>query len=123
MTSLSRLPRPSTTRLAVRVTPDALRRIRAGHPWVYDRSIESVKGDGAAGDLAVVFDPERRFAAIGLYDPQSVIRLKVLHRGRPTTIDRAFWHQRLSTAIDRRAPSMDPSPAPRSWPTPSNPLA
>ena len=87
----------------MRVTPDALRRIKGGHPWVYDRSIESVKGDGHAGDLAVVFDTDRKFAAIALYDPQSVIRLKVLHHGRPTTVDRAFWHQRLSAAIERRA--------------------
>ena len=41
VTSLSRLPRPSASRLAVRVTPDALRQIRAGHPWVFERSIES----------------------------------------------------------------------------------
>lgn len=80
-----------------------MRRIRAGHPWVYDRSIESVKGDGHAGDLAVVFDSDRKFAAIGLYDPQSVIRFKVLHHGRPVTVDRAFWHERLAAALSRRA--------------------
>jgi 23S rRNA (cytosine1962-C5)-methyltransferase len=94
--------------IAVRVTPDALRQIRRGSPWLYDGSITSAKfggsrPDGAPGDLAVVFDDDRSFAAIGLWDPTSPIRVKVLHRGRPVTIDRAFWRTRLATALDQRS--------------------
>ena len=37
--SLDALPRPAERRLAVRVTPDALRHVRAGHPWVFADSI------------------------------------------------------------------------------------
>ncbi|MEI8241524.1 MAG: hypothetical protein WCI22_19090, partial [Actinomycetota bacterium] len=33
--------------MAVRVTSDALRHVRSGHPWVYDHSITSVSHDGA----------------------------------------------------------------------------
>ena len=88
----------------MRLTPDALRRVRAGHPWVYDKSIVSVSHEGAPGDLAVVFDDDRRFAGIGLWDPTSPIRVKVLHHGKPTTVDRAFWQQRLTDALARRAP-------------------
>lgn len=98
----SSIPPPSSRRLAVRVTADALRHIRAGHPWVYDDSIVSVSHDGAVGDLAVVFDQDRKFAAIGLFDPTSPIRLKVLHHGRPVTVDRAFWSQRLAAALEAR---------------------
>ncbi len=101
--SLSSLPRPNPARLAVRITPDALRR-RAGHPWVFDESVTAANHEGRAGDLAVVFDADRKFAAIGLWDPTSPIRLKVLHQGRPVTIDRAFWAARLATALARRAP-------------------
>ena len=104
MPSLSSLPRPNPARLAVRITPDALRRVRAGHPWVFDESVTAVNHEGRAGDLAVVFDADRKFAAIGLWDPTSPIRLKVLHQGRPVTIDRAFWAARLATALARRAP-------------------
>ncbi len=88
----------------MRVSPEALRSIRSGHPWVFDGSIESVKGEGAPGDLAVVFDSDRKFAAIGLFDPDSPMRLKVLHHGKPVTIDRAFWASRLAAAAERRAP-------------------
>ena len=100
---LAGLPGPGERRLAVRVTPDALRQIRGGSPWVYDGSIRSVSHEGAPGDLAVVFDDRRRFAAIGLWDPTSPIRLKVLHTGSPRTIDGTFWAERIAAALDRRA--------------------
>jgi 23S rRNA (cytosine1962-C5)-methyltransferase len=89
-------------RLAVRVTPDALRQLRGGHPWLYADAITSIGDGGRAGDLAVVFDERRRFAAIGLYDPDSPIRVKVLHHGRPVAIDRAWWRDRVAAARDRR---------------------
>ena len=100
---LERLPTVGERRIAVRVTRDAFRQIRGGSPWLYDGSITSVSHDGAPGDLAVVFDDDRKFAAIGLWDPTSPIRLKVLHRGAPTQIDGVFWRTVLSTARDRRA--------------------
>ncbi|MCE9623677.1 MAG: class I SAM-dependent rRNA methyltransferase [Actinomycetia bacterium] len=108
----AQLPRPSASRLAVRVTPDALRQIRGGHPWVYEASITSVKGPslngtGASGDLAVVFDDDRNFVAIGLYDPASPIRVKLVHRGKPTAIDRAFWTQQFLAAQERRRSLID----------------
>ena len=102
-TSIDHLPAPGGRRLAVRVTRDALRQIRGGSPWLYDGSITSVSHEGAAGDLAVVFDDDRNFAAIGLWDPTSPIRMKVLHRGAPTQIDGNFWRTVLSTALDRRS--------------------
>ncbi len=87
----------------MRVTPDALRQIRGGHPWVYDASIRSVGHDGAAGDLAVVFDDRRQFAAIGLYDPGSPIRVRVLHHGGPATIDDDWWRDHLAHAFAQRS--------------------
>lgn len=93
----------ATPTLAVRVTKDALRQVRSGHPWIFDGSITSVRPDGASGDLAVVFDDRRRFQAIGLYDPDSPIRVKVLHHGSPVQIGPAFWEERLRTALERRS--------------------
>lgn len=101
---LELLPTPSDRRVAVRVTPDALRQLRGGHPWIYDGSITDVSHEGAAGDLAVVFDRRRKFAGIGLYDPASAIRVKVLHAGRPTVIDASWFRRRLQRAHDLRSP-------------------
>ena len=109
MMALDRLPTVGDRRLAVRVTADALRQIRGGSPWLYDGSITSVSHDGAAGDLAVVFDDNRKFAAIGLWDPTSPIRVKILHVGSPATVDAQFWRGRLDTALDRRG-ALDADP-------------
>lgn len=97
------LPAAGDRRLAVRATADAVRQLRAGSPWLYDGSITSVSHTAPAGDLAVVFDGRRGFVAIGLWDPESPIRVKVLHTGSPTTIDRDWWRSRIATALDRRA--------------------
>jgi 23S rRNA (cytosine1962-C5)-methyltransferase len=86
----------------VRVSPDALRHIRAGHPWVFDDSITSVTDGGSPGDLAVVFDAHRKFAAIALFDPSSPMRLKILHAGTPARIDDSWWRAAFVRALRRR---------------------
>ena len=99
---LPELPTPSSRNLAVRVTKDALRHIRRGHPWIYDGSITSVSHDGTPGDLAIVFDDARNFAAVGLWDPDSPITIRVLAT-RQTTIDEAFFRDRFRDADQRRS--------------------
>ncbi len=89
--------------IALRVTADAARRLRAGHPWLFDGSVTHQSRSGEAGELAVAFDPERRFVAIGLFDPASPIRLRVLHHGRPATIDEHFFAGVVRAAAERRA--------------------
>lgn len=101
------LPELGNKRLAMRITKDALRHVRAGHPWVYDESITSISHPGVPGDLAVIFDEKRRFNAIGLFDPNSPIRIKILHRGSPATIDRAWWAKRIDDALELRASLVD----------------
>ena len=97
------LPVPAAERIAVRATPDALRQVRAGSPWLYDGSITSASRDGVAGDLAVVFDDKRKFAAIGLWDPASPIRVKVLHHGTPRQVDARFFTDAVVNAVARRS--------------------
>ena len=104
---LESLPQVSDRRLAVRITADALRHVRAGHPWVFDESIASVNHEGAPGDLAVIFDNDRRFAAIGLYDPSGPIAIRILHVGKPATIDAEFWAQAITAARQIRQPLVD----------------
>lgn len=81
--------------------------MRGGHPWIFDRSVTDAGHDAAPGDLAVVFDDQRRFAAIGLWDPTSPIRVRILHHGEPATIDPHWWRQRIRTAFVHRAPLTD----------------
>ena len=97
------VPPLNERRIAVHVTPDAQRQIRGGHPWLFDQSIVRMKPDSApAGTLAVVFDSNRNFLAIGLYDPASPIRVRIVHQGDPVQIDGGFWTTRLTAAVQRR---------------------
>jgi 23S rRNA (cytosine1962-C5)-methyltransferase len=91
-------------RVAVRVTAAGARQVRGGHPWVFDGAVTDVRPPTAApGALAVVFDPHRRFAGVGLWDPTSPIRVRVLAHGERETIDDAWIAAHVRAAVDRRA--------------------
>ncbi|HSJ23728.1 MAG TPA: class I SAM-dependent rRNA methyltransferase [Longimicrobiales bacterium] len=94
----------STRRLAVHLNPRAEKAVKAGHPWVFADGIRRQSEGGVVGDLAVIFDRANRFAAIGLYDPASPIRVRVLHHGSPETIDRDWFVARIRDAYGRRQP-------------------
>lgn len=108
---LETLPVPSTRRHALGVTPPAERSIRDGHPWVYGTSIQRGADLGKPGDLGVVFDRKDRFLAIGLIDPHSPIRLRVLHQGSSAKIDDDWFLGKVRGAWELRAPLRDPSRA------------
>ncbi|MCB8944162.1 MAG: class I SAM-dependent methyltransferase [Ardenticatenaceae bacterium] len=97
------LPTCAEKRMAVRVTAVAERALRSGHPWLFASGVESVSFEGNAGDLAVVFDGKRRFLAVGLYDPHSPIRVRILQHGEPATIDAAWFERKIAAAAAIRA--------------------
>ena len=107
LATLSEIPALSDRRIAVHVTPEAERALRHGHPWLFDQAIRRQSHEGLAGDLAVVFDRKRDFLAVGLYDPHSTIRVRVLHHGKPAKIDRDWFRARLEAAARVRAPLLD----------------
>jgi 23S rRNA (cytosine1962-C5)-methyltransferase len=96
--ALANVPPPGDRRIAVRVKSKALWHLRRGHPWLFDQSIVSESFRGEAGDLAVVFDDKREFVAIGLLDPTSPMRVRILHRGKSRPIDGRFWSEQLAAA-------------------------
>ena len=105
MFDFSALPTPSPRNISVRVKPAAERAIRQGHPWVFDDSIVKQSHLGNAGDLAVIYDRDKNgFLAVGLYDPLSPIRIKILQAGEARRIDRRFFSDRLAAAEEKRDP-------------------
>jgi 23S rRNA (cytosine1962-C5)-methyltransferase len=52
--------------------------------------------------LAVVYDRKNHFLALGLFDPDSPIRVRVLHTGKPLYIDGKWWAARLAKALEQR---------------------
>ncbi|MEX2205681.1 MAG: class I SAM-dependent rRNA methyltransferase [Myxococcota bacterium] len=93
----------SAPTVTVRLTHSAERLVRMEHPWLYAESIRSASREGEAGDLAVMFDHKQKLLALGLWDPDSAIRIRVLHRGKPRPIDRTFFAERLRDALAQRA--------------------
>ncbi|MDR3456924.1 MAG: class I SAM-dependent methyltransferase [Verrucomicrobiae bacterium] len=90
-------------RLRLRITATAESIVRGGHPWLFADSIHESNRPGLTGELAVIFDRKDRFLAIGLYDADSPIRVRILHVGKPQTIDAVWWQARLKQALARRA--------------------
>jgi 23S rRNA (cytosine1962-C5)-methyltransferase len=95
------------SRLRCRLKPAAETTIRRGHPWIFSDSIVEQNREGATGELAVIYDRRDQFLAVGLFDPDSSLRIRVLHTGKPAVIDRAWWQARLEAALGTRAGILD----------------
>ncbi len=99
---MNSIPQTQPSTLRVRLTQTAETIVRQGHPWVFDQSIKSQNREAEAGELAVIYDRNDKFLAIGLYDPESPIRIRVVHSGKPVKIDALWWFGQLEKACALR---------------------
>jgi 23S rRNA (cytosine1962-C5)-methyltransferase len=93
--------------LRLRVTAAAETIVRGGHPWVFAQSVRAQNRDGETGELAVIFDRKDQFLAVGLFDANSPMRVRILHAGKPQPIDASFWNRRAQDAFGRREGLLD----------------
>jgi len=89
--------------VSIVLSKSGLRAVRSGHPWLYDKGISKINREAESGDIAVLYDDKRKFAGLGLYDADSPIKVRVLHSGKPATIDKDFLKERIYSAIQKRA--------------------
>src|SRR5579872_6870584 len=94
--------KPAAARLRLRVTATAESILRSGHPWLFADSVKEQNRAGELGELAAIYDRKDKFLAVGLFDPDSPIRVRILHAGKPQTIDEIWWRARLKQALDKR---------------------
>lgn len=95
-------------RLAVKLRPVAERSVKKRHPWVYSDSVVKLNKEGKAGDLTILFSQDKNEVyGIGLYDPDSPIRIKIIHSGSGKKIDRSFFQEKLSQAYLLRKPLLE----------------
>jgi len=98
------LPRLNARRIALHIHPQAEKALRQGHPWLYESAIRRQSHQGQAGDLAIVYDKKDRFLALGLYDPDSPIRVKILQQGQPAPLDEGWFARVIEAAWAHRLP-------------------
>ena len=87
----------------IKISKSLQAKIRKGFPWVYYYQIKNSVISGKAGDLGAIYDSQNRFLAMGLYDPYSDIRLRILITRTPQEITGDFFRERLKKALALRA--------------------
>ncbi|MGV3775043.1 MAG: class I SAM-dependent methyltransferase [Verrucomicrobiales bacterium] len=92
----------AANRLHIRVKSSVQGKIRSGHPWVYAEAILEQNRPGLFGEMAVIFDRKDKFLGLGLYDPESPIRVRLLHVGKPLQITDTWWKERIQAAVEKR---------------------
>jgi len=91
-------------RLAVKLTAVGERNVRNGHPWIFTDSILKLNKGGKSGDLTIVFSKNKNeVIGIGLLDPDSPIRIKMLTNIGGVTIDTSFFEEKINKAFALRA--------------------
>lgn len=92
-------------RIGTKLKPAAEKKVKQGHPWVFDQGIATQKKVPNLGDIAVVFDQKKnKFLGLGLWDVFSPIRIKMLHTGTPIQIGPDFFADKIIQAALLRQP-------------------
>lgn len=94
--------------LAVKLTVAGERSVRAQHPWIFSESIARINKEGKAGDVAVIFShTKNKPIGVGLFDPRSPIRIKMLHFGSGVKVDEDLFLSKIAQAHRLRLPLLE----------------
>lgn len=99
------VPQIAIQRLAIKLKNSAEKKVKQGHPWIFESSIVKQNAEGKAGDLAIIYDQKKNsILAIGLYDPDSPIRIKLLQFKTAAQINSTWFETRITEAFALRKP-------------------
>lgn len=85
----------------IKIKPGREKPIKQQHPWIFSGAIGSVKGNPAQGDVVTVVDNDGGFLARGYWNPTSQIQVRLLS-WHDETIDRDWWHRKITQALELR---------------------
>lgn len=83
------------------VSPWVQLRSATGNPLIFQRMIREADPTARPGDVVNIYDKAGLLFGRGLYNPRSIISLRVLTH-RDVAIDDAFWQNALSRAVELR---------------------
>jgi 23S rRNA (cytosine1962-C5)-methyltransferase len=77
-------------------------RVQMGHPWIFGNEIETIEGEGRAGDIAEVFSFDKKFIGKGYFNAKSQIQVRLLTRNRQEEINEDFFANRIRQCWEYR---------------------
>ena len=72
------------------------------HPWVFTGSVDHIEGEVEPGAEVLVADAKGKILAVAGHSSASQIAARVWSFDPEETIDAAFFHKRIATALDYR---------------------
>lgn len=85
----------------VYLRPGEADRLVAGHPWVYQGSIQRLTAEAADGELVQVKDSRQRFIGVGFFNSKSKLRVRLLDPER-ISVDAAWLEKRIREPLELR---------------------
>ena len=73
-----------------------------GHPWVFSRAIDAIKGKPDTGDIVLAKDSNGKPLALGFYNSRTDIAFRILTKNCEEKINPFFWQSRLQVAYKLR---------------------
>ncbi len=88
---------------AVKLNAKGEKALRSEHPWIFESSIVKLNEEASAGDKAIIYAKKsNKFLGLGLIDPYSPIRIKMLLFKKSVPIDQAWFIDCFEKAYKRR---------------------
>ena len=87
---------------AFTVSKKSERKLKAGHPWVYDNEIESSPESVENGSVVDVLSTKGTYLGSGLVSEKSKIRIRLISTNANDRFDESFWQRAVKYAVDYR---------------------
>jgi 23S rRNA (cytosine1962-C5)-methyltransferase len=99
---------PIIRKRTVRLPQDVVRRIRAGHPWVYREALDPRRAmREEPGEIMELVDADGFFVGRGFYDGETAIAVRVMTRDHAREVDGSLIAERVRSAIALRRRLLD----------------
>lgn len=95
--------RPDTSSASIRVKPGREHSLETRHPWVFSGALQAPPDDLLPGQTVAVAALDGRILGIGAWSPASQIAVRIWTFDPAERVDKAFFHRRVQSAVNRRA--------------------
>lgn len=86
----------------VRIPFEVAAKVRAGHPWIYREALGGRPLREGLGEILELVDPEGAFVARGVYDPDSILAVRVASRSVDEVVGPKMVRDRIRDAVALR---------------------